>query len=407
MRKLVWMACLAYLLAGFGHIIIGSVLEPMMNAYQLDYRDGGQLIMNQFLGFLVGVLFAPLVIKVLGRRLVLLLALALFAASQLSLFLMLPWNVLLAIIPLGGAGLGLTETVLAGLIIGKLKEKKASIMVLTEVFFGVGALAVPVLSALLIANGNWNMVFLVVGAAVLISFCLWLFLRFDDYEPLLTKEAVAGADGDERPLKARYPKTSLPLVLVGSLFFFCYVGVEMTFPNYLPSILAMTSDLSPSVLALSITVFWGAMTIGRMIMVFVVGKVNVATLFLLAVFGQLAMLGLFAISPHYIIRFIVIFFAGLLMGGIFSLGLLVVNEGLPGLEDRTTSLLIAMGGLGGALLPRLTGSLLDHYSVQVTLLVIFAIAIVMTALMFLIFHFRKRLLREAGKGGSERISEVG
>ena len=149
------------------------------------------------------------------------------------------------------------------------------------------------------------------------------------------------------------------------------------------------------------------MTIGRMIMVFVVGKVNVATLFLLAVFGQLATLGLFAISPHYIISFIVIFFAGLLMGGIFSLGLLVVNEGLPGLEDRTTSLLIAMGGLGGALLPRLTGSLLDHYSVQVTLLVIFAFALVMTALMFLIFHFRKRLFTEAGKGGSERISEVG
>ncbi|PAE80594.1 hypothetical protein CHH77_16395 [Shouchella clausii] len=364
MRKLVWMACLAYLLAGFGHIIIGSVLEPMMDAYQLDYRDGGQLIMNQFLGFLVGVLFAPLVIKVLGRRLVLLLALALFAASQLSLFLMLPWNVLLAIIPLGGAGLGLTETVL---------------------------------SALLIANGNWNMVFLVVGAAVMVSFCLWLFLRFDEHEPLLTKEAVAGADGDERPLKARYPKTSLPLVLFGSIFFFCYVGVEMTFPNYLPSILAMTSDLSPSVLALSITVFWGAMTIGRMVMVFVVGKVNVATLFLLAVFGQLATLGLFAISPHYIISFIVIFFAGLLMGGIFSLGLLVVNEGLPGLEDRTTSLLIAMGGLGGALLPRLTGSLLDHYSVQVTLLVIFAFALVMTALMFLIFHFRKRLLQKREK----------
>lgn len=407
MRKLVWMACLAYLLTGIGHIIIGSVLEPMMIEYQLDYRDGGQLIMNQFLGFLVGVLFAPLIIKALGRRLVLLLALALFAASQLSLFLLLPWNVLLAIIPLGGAGLGLTETVLAGLIIGKLKEKKASIMVLTEVFFGVGALAVPVLSALLIANGNWNMVFFVVGAAVMLSFCLWLFLRFDDYEPLLTKEAVAGADGDERPVKARYPKTSLPLVLFGSMFFFCYVGVEMTFPNYLPSILAMTSDLSPSVLALSITVFWGAMTIGRMIMVFVVGKINVATLFLLSVFGQLAMLGLFAISPHYIVSFIVIFFAGLLMGGIFSLGLLVVNEGLPGLEDRTTSLLIAMGGLGGALLPRLTGSLLDHYSVQVTLLVIFAIALVMTALMFLIFHFRKRLLREAGKGGGERISEVG
>ncbi|WP_353625773.1 MFS transporter [Bacillus sp. JCM 19041] len=165
-----------------GHIIIGSVLEPMMAHYGLEYSDGGQLIMNQFLGFLAGVLLAPLALRAMGRRVTLLIALFLFASSQISLFLLIPWDVLLVIIPIGGAGFGMIETVLAGMIIGKLKEKKASIMVLTEVFFGIGALAVPVLAAVFIATGNWNYIFMVVSAIVMVSFVLWLFLRFGEYE---------------------------------------------------------------------------------------------------------------------------------------------------------------------------------------------------------------------------------
>ncbi|MDQ0207313.1 MFS transporter [Alkalicoccobacillus murimartini] len=398
MRKLIWMACFAYLLTGFGHIIIGSVLEPMIRHYELSYSDGGQLIMNQFLGFLVGVLLAPFIVKRIGRRAILLLALSLFAVSQLALFFLIPWEILLIIIPFGGAGFGMIETVLAGMIIGKLKEKKASIMVLTEVFFGVGALVIPALAAFFIARGEWNMIFVVVSLIVFTCLLLWMFLRFDEYEPLFKKELV---DKDApAPIKLSYPKVTWPLIVLGSFFFFLYVGVEMTFPNYLPSILSMTSDLTPAILAISITVFWGAMTIGRFIMFFTIERIGISRLFVITVIGQLVTLGLFAASPHYIISFIVIFFAGLLMGGIFSLGLLVLNEGIPGLEDRTTSLLIAMGGLGGAFLPRLTGSLLDQYPVEVTLWTLFGFSVIMAILMLLIFGFRKRLIE---KGEQDEI----
>ncbi|KYG25610.1 MFS transporter [Alkalihalobacillus trypoxylicola] len=391
MRKFIWMLGLAYLLTGFGHIIIGSVLEPMLQHYQLDYRDGGQLIMNQFFGFLVGVLFAPKIIKALGRRNTLLLSLFLFAFSQLSLGLLLHWEWLLFIIPLGGAGIGLIETTLAGLIIGKLKEKKASIMVLTEALFGVGALTVPIFAAIFIATGSWNHVFILISVIVSSTLLLWAFIRFPEYEFLLIRERKS-MNEPKKDGAARFPKMTYPMVFLGSFFFFLYVGVEMTFPNYLPSILGMMSNLSDSVLALSITVFWGAMTIGRIIMIFIIDRVGFPRLFFITTLGQTVTLGLFALSPHYIISFLVIFVAGLLMGGIFSLGLLVVNEGIPGLEDRTTSLMIAMGGLGGALLPRLFGEMLDRYSVHLTLWTIFSLAIVMFILTVMIFMYRKRLL---------------
>lgn len=392
MRRLIWMACFAYLLPGFGHIIIGTVMEPMIEHYNLDYSDGGQLIMNQFLGFLVGVLIAPLVLKKIGRRAALLIALLLFSVVQLGLFLLIPWTALLFLVPLGGAGFGMIETVLAGMIIAELKEKKASIMVLTELFFGIGALTVPIIASVLIAAGYWNSIFMVVSILVMIGFVLWLVLRFGEYESILNK--LPAKLKKEDPPKIRYPKASIPLVGIGSLFFFLYVGVEMTFPNYLPSILSMTSTLSASTLALSITVFWGAMTLGRLIMIFVVDRVGIWKLFLITVTGQMITLGLFALSPNHIVSFITIFLAGFIMGGIFSLGLLVINNGIPGLEDRTTSLLIAMGGLGGALLPRLAGSLLDHYPVQVTLWVLFGFAVLMAFLMGIIYRLSKKFYQQ-------------
>ena len=59
MRKILWLACLSYLVIGIAHIIGGSILEQLVTHYNVTYASGGQWIMNQFLGFLVGVLLGP------------------------------------------------------------------------------------------------------------------------------------------------------------------------------------------------------------------------------------------------------------------------------------------------------------------------------------------------------------
>ena len=78
------------------------------------------------------------------------------------------------------------------------------------------------------------------------------------------------------------------------------------------------------------------------------------------------------------------------MGGIFSIGLLLVNEAATGLEEWTTSLLVAMGGLGGAFLPRIAGELLDRYSINITLWTLVVCAFLLVSSMAMIFYFRKR-----------------
>lgn len=393
MKKFIWIACLIYCLNGFGHIIIGTVLESMVHSYDVAYGDGGQLIMNQFLGFLVGVLFAPLIVKSVGRRMTVVMALLLFSISQFLLGTGLPWNVLLLTVPLGGAGMGILESVIAALIIGHLKEKKATILVLVEVFFGVGALLIPIISAYFILSGAWHLSFMTVSILVFITMLLWLFLPFGQLEAILKKQPQDKGTQHLKKKTQRHSRKQMPLLITGAFFFFMYVGTEMVLPNYLPTILGKTTDLGTSALAMSITVFWVAMTFGRMSMTFIIDRIGYHKLFIVSCIGQFLSLVLFASSTSAASSFVAIFLAGLFMGGIFSIGLLIINEMSDDLIDWTTSILVAMGGLGGALLPKLVGILLDYYVVHVTLWVIVLFSFMLTLLMGVIYYYRKSVMR--------------
>jgi len=392
MKKFVWIASLIYCLNGFGHIIIGTVLEPMVDSYGIHYRDGGQLIMNQFLGFLGGVMLAPLIVNRIGRRMTISLALLIFALSQFVFSVLPNWNVMLAIAPFGGAGIGIAETIVAALIIGHLKEKKATTLVIVEIFFGVGALMIPVISAFLIMTGVWNFSFTFVAVFASVIMLLWLFLSFGELDPILKRQTKALVEDGNKPERKCYSKRQLPIIATGALFFFMYVGTEMVLPNYLPTILGKTTNLDASTLALSITVFWAAMTLGRISMTGIIDRIGYSKLFIICCTGQFFTLLMFAYSTSVMFSFISIFLTGLLMGGVFSIGLLIINETSKGLEEWTTSILMAMGGLGGAFLPRIVGELIDRYPISVTLWSLVLCAIILASLMAVIFHFRKKTM---------------
>lgn len=392
MKKFVWIASLIYCLNGFGHIIIGTVLEPMVDSYGIHYKDGGQLIMNQFLGFLAGIMFAPLIVNRMGRRITIFLALLIFALTQFIFGILPDWHVMLFVAPFSGAGIGIAETIVASLIIGHLKEKKAKTLVIVEIFFGVGALAIPLISAFLITTGVWSFsfTFVAIFASVLILF--WLFFSFGELDPILKRQKKTSTEDGNKTKRKRYHKKQLPIIATGALFFFMYVGTEMVLPNYLPTILSKTTDLDASTLALSITVFWAAMTIGRISMTGIIDRIGYSKLFVICCTGQFFTILMFAYSTTVLFSFLSIFLTGLFMGGVFSVGLLIVNETAKGLEEWTTSILMAMGGLGGAFLPRIVGELIDRYPISTTLWALVLCTLILACLMAIIFYFRKKIV---------------
>ncbi len=44
MKKVLWLGCLSYLLIGFAHVVIGSLLPKLLEHFGRNYSEGGSLI---------------------------------------------------------------------------------------------------------------------------------------------------------------------------------------------------------------------------------------------------------------------------------------------------------------------------------------------------------------------------
>ncbi|WP_035725472.1 hypothetical protein [Gracilibacillus boraciitolerans] len=58
MKRLIWIGSFTYLLIGFTHIILGSILTEILDYYDRSYTEGGILIASQSVGFFAGVISA-------------------------------------------------------------------------------------------------------------------------------------------------------------------------------------------------------------------------------------------------------------------------------------------------------------------------------------------------------------
>jgi FHS family glucose/mannose:H+ symporter-like MFS transporter len=407
MKKLLWLGCLSYLVIGVAHVVGGSILEQMMEHYGLAYKDGGQWIMNQFIGFLVGVLLAPSITARIGKRGAVLLAIGLLTISEAAYSLLLPWGWMLAVAPLAGFGFGMTEAIVGAMIIDLVKDGKASAMSRLETFFGLGALLIPLGAAYLIQQQAWQAAFPILAALAAITFMLWLTLSFgeeaDEQIGFRLKadrsQNTAKTRGVAEPLTAKlssssaffgYPRRALPFLLLSALFFMLYVGMEMSFSNYLPSILIEKSGVGEANAAAALSLFWGAMVAGRLFAGVLADRLGYVRYLLLAMIGATLVFVLLAAVGTLSWMLVLIALSGLFFSGVFGIALVYANALIPGMTERTTSLLVACGGLGGAIFPRVTGWFMDRYAAGTTLWYIGVQVLAILLLLLLMVAFGRR-----------------
>ncbi|MCZ8511974.1 MFS transporter [Paenibacillus filicis] len=370
MKAFIWAGCLSYLLIGLAHVIMGSLLPELLVHYGLDYSAGGHLISLQFLGFLVGVLSGPWWSKRLGKKGALLLCLACLGTTELTFFTLPAWPVVLVTAPAAGFGFGMIETLIGAMVLQSVETgKKTAVMSRLEVFFGVGALAMPLLSSLCISWGLWRGAFLILSLFAWGMLALWLLLPNGVLKGLTDRPSEAAGVGATSVLKGSLLRWMLFISI-----FLVYVGTEMSVANFLPSMMLENWQVKPEVGALSVTCFWGAMSVGRLFAAALSEKAGYVRYLLgSAGFGTLMLAGL-ALSPNAGVGFVLIALLGLVFSGMFAISLVYVTSFFRGAEERTASIMIASGGIGGAALPLLTGWCMDWFSAREALWVLVGLA---------------------------------
>ncbi|THF77152.1 MFS transporter [Cohnella fermenti] len=392
---------------GLGQLVVGSVLEPMVHAYGVQYGDGGQLVMNQFLGGLAGTMAAPLLIGRIGRR-GLLLASFLGMAMMEFIYMTQPeWGAMLAVAPLTGFCFGIIEALIGSLIISATGERANVAMSRLETFFGLGALIIPFAGAALIEAGQWKLAFGIVGALAAVTFVLWLTLWPTELLGARGDAHAGDGAGHGGGDASLAPGSSTPGrrwsgragrrygLLLGccALFFVVYVGMEMSFVHYLPSMLVQENGLSDASAALSISAFWVAMTLGRLISGQLADRIGGGMYLLLGSALGAACFLVMALSGGTTEMFVFSFIAGFAFSGLFAIGLVFTNRAVPGVTERTTSLLIACGLLGGAIMPKLIGWALDQYAVSTSRWLFFTFSAAMIAIVLAALALARRTSR--------------
>lgn len=395
MARLVLLGCIAYLVVGIGQLVVGTVMEPMVNAYGVQYGDGGQLVMHQFLGGMVGILLAPWLIGKIGKKPLLLTALAVMATAEIVYTMQPSWQWMLVTAPFAGFGFGTTEAVVGAFVIGSAGSNANVAMSRVEVFFSLGALLMPFAGAVLISGGYWHSAFGVVGGLAIAAFAMWFVwwpkildtpggYAADAQAQALAasdadREGLRGPEGpgqsgqgrdasglglsrDEKAQKSRQRwgrRGSFNVLAACGAFFSIYVGLEMSFLHYLPSLLVQNGGVADSTASLSLSVFWGAMTVGRLVSGQAADRWGGAAYLLATCVAALGFFVWMGGMEGVVGLYLLTFAAGLAMSGMFSVALVFANRAAPGMTEKTTSLLMACGGIGGALLPRVTGWFLD------------------------------------------------
>ncbi|MGP4040107.1 MFS transporter [Gracilibacillus sp. D59] len=375
MKQLLWIACFTYLLIGLTHIIIGSLLTEILDYYNRNYTDGGVLIACQSVGFLTGVICSSYISKFLGRRRAVIFAILSIGIAQMAFVLLIPWTWWLVIAVFCGLGFGIIEPLVGSLIIDAIKDKPAVAFSRLEVFFGIGSLIMPIISGWLASTDLWRYSFLVLGLYALLMCLVWMKVSFGSLDNLMTKSIEP--EKHKQTESTAFLGGKYVLFIGFILFFLIYVGTEVSIMNFLPSILISKLNTETFAATLAVTIFWGAMVVGRLAAGYLAEKMNYARYLMVCCFGTVVFVASLGFITNLWLGYVLIVLIGLMMAGIFGIALVYANQMLPGSTERNTSILIASGGVGGIVLPLVTGSMMDQFPTMIVSLVLAGLSLFM------------------------------
>ncbi len=327
---------------------LGLLLPLLGKAFGLGPEVEGRLFPADFGGFVVGVLVCGLLSDRLGRKTALLLGIGCFTLGLAAAALAPNFGIVLLASALIGGGSGAMEAVASALASDLYPERRAFFLNVIQVAFGAGAALSPALiRSLLESQVGWRALYFGFAAVNGLLF-FFLSLQFVPRAPH-GKEAL-----DFAALGAvlRRPVFSA-LCLAQAL----YVGAEMGFFTWLPTYFKARLPGGETWEGYVITVFWVAMTVGRIGTGGLVERLPLPRLILLMAGGGALCSALALVWHQPLLVTVCVALVGLCFAGIFGVILAEAGERFPTFAGTVFGGVVAAGGLGGAVIPWGIGAL--------------------------------------------------
>jgi FHS family Na+ dependent glucose MFS transporter 1 len=246
-------------------------------------------------------------------------------------------------------------------------------------FFGLGAFLSPILiDRMVVITGGFQWAYWLL-AALSLPVLLWVASRSTPGRP-----AVGNGGSDGGTLS--YPW--LPILVAGLMFL--SVGSEITYGGWIFSY-ALALNLGPETMARVLnSLFWGALTIGRLLAIPVAGWLLPRTILALDLVGMGISVGVILIFPKWPLAiWLGTFGVGFSIASVFATLLTFIERRMK-ITGRVTGTILVGGNIGAMIVPWLVGQLFVTQGPQALMATIEVNVMLALALLgYMVFYVRR------------------
>ncbi|MCX8161189.1 MAG: MFS transporter [Candidatus Saccharicenans sp.] len=357
-RKLTAASSSSIFVFGIVMAILGAILPQLIDNLNLQRTQAGNLFFFMNLGMLAATLFFGPVVDRFGFKLLLALGSLLVGLSFTGLAFSSNYElVMLSVIFLGLAG-GVLNGGSNALVNDLNPGRRAAALNFLGVFFGFGAMLVPLIIGGFLKQLGLRPVVLIAAALSLLPFIL--FSAFSFPRP---KQAQGF------PLKDVKKVISSGLLWLAAFILFFQSGNEFSVGGWLSSYFREKFQFGLSQSALVLSGYWFFLIVGRFLYPLLNRLWKRETVVMLSVSLALVSVAGLILSPTGWLAVIFALLVGLGFAAIYPTTLAVIGEKFPEFSGTAFSLAISTGLVGGMLSPWLIGRVSHRHSLQAGLLI--------------------------------------
>lgn len=370
-----WVQYIGFITVGIIANIIGPLLPAIRTDININYSQGGLLLSGQFVGMLITALIGGYLMDRVGKRSSMLAASPMIIVGLIGCMTAKSFMFLYVLNLITGFGYGIYEVGINALCADSSEENKGSDMNFVHFFYGVGAIAAPLLAfASTEYLGNWRYCFgFALIGPVIVSIIL-IRNRIDEHKVSHDKDMHAESNSSN-------PYKSLFLWTAGLTTFF-YVGVEVSTGGWISVYWNTMIPDSAIPASLTATIFWLCLTIGRLFSGKIADRIGLSTYMLAAGFGTLLLSALWSALPLGNWTLVIVGLLGLMLSGQFPTAMAIATAHFPGKSGVTAAFISVFAGLSGFFIPAVIGRVADTFSIAVL-----SYAMLILSLLLVIFAY--------------------
>jgi MFS transporter, FHS family, glucose/mannose:H+ symporter len=374
-RLVFWAACTGMLLFGISLITLGSVASEMRVKLQMDEITAGALFSILPLGILSGsLLFGPIVDKYGYKLLLAIAALFMFVGFEGIAFTYSSGFLKLYIFIFGFGGGAINGATNA--LVSDISERgRGANLSLLGVFYGLGALGMPLVTGILEKNFGYEVILAAIGSLALVAGVFFMIIKFPP------PKQIQGI-----PLAKSFLLLKDSVLILIGFFLFLQSGFEGIMNNWITTYLIDEQSVAPQKALFALTAMVAGLTGMRLLIGSVFRGVPENKL-LFSSFG-LIIVGLIILkigfSYNADVAGLVILGAGLAAGFPIMLG--IVGSRYAELSGTAFSIVFFIAMIGNMLINYGTGIIAQNFGIDHLFTVALGITIIMIVLFLIILQ---------------------